>query len=825
MWRFAVAVLLLCRVSAHETLPVFLADNHAETFGWVTRTFDLDQPHLLVLVDAHSDASATERSEEVRELVRRVPNEAERAKRVEKWRAEGRLQAFNWIEPLMPRPFSGVLWINGKSGDEMERAALAGKQTDGRLEVEPRGAGEMKLLWRAVSIEGFEEVKLGEGPVILSVDLDTFAGMERAMREGLFRRIWTRAMDLPGLVGVSFSVSRPWLTNNAEADELVALALRAVAHTRGAILEIDGAVDDRIDLSLKAAEFENGEVPRWDLSKANAVVHAWMKILGVRCRMVDHLGTTMKIVDFGDVELPAVRPTTGEVSIDGVWRAPVGDSLVLRAHAGTGATGKVRWHRLVSARDCYDLWPETGLGKSFSNNPGRWIYEKADGDAVLTEDFQWPLASESVGCQRWFAEVEMPGGWIPTAVCDVRFSTGSGFRAALSECFEMPYVFGVSYVNEPQGSGVVSGWGSDCTNFLIYAWRRNGVMLPWGDPGMLRKSLRTLAEGQTSDDGFVISDAMIAEGLVVDFGKHVAAVWEDKPPLGVLDGGDLIAHHLGGRPEIIPLNELAKGRPKFAVRVLPDDLPSCRIRMAGDVVLAGQGLVETTGFEKGDADFFMGNLEGVAAQQSPAQSPRYDFRFSPDRLKLLKTAGVDLVSAANNHAGDAGIAGLLQSIAAMRATGIAVVGAGADSNEACEGFKTEMNGVKVAVFGVSLVSGPVATEMSPGIAHLPEHAVILEQKMREARSRGHVIFVITHWGDEYRQAVNDQQREWSIWLIDRGARVIFGAGPHVNQSIECHDGAAVFYSLGNAVYPRALKGADSGSIREVLVDALRVVVE
>ena len=59
--------LLLGSPCAAGGLPVFLADNHAETFGWITRTFDLDEPHTLVLIDAHPDSNSAERSEQVRE--------------------------------------------------------------------------------------------------------------------------------------------------------------------------------------------------------------------------------------------------------------------------------------------------------------------------------------------------------------------------------------------------------------------------------------------------------------------------------------------------------------------------------------------------------------------------------------------------------------------------------------------------------------------------------------------------------------------------------------------------------------------------------------
>ena len=55
----------------------------------------------------------------------------------------------------------------------------------------------------------------------------------------------------------------------------------------------------------------------------------------------------------------------------------------------------------------------------------------------------------------------------------------------------MPYVFGIAGVAEGDLSGVETGWGSDCANLLIHAWRRNGIPLNWGDPGRLREQLAT----------------------------------------------------------------------------------------------------------------------------------------------------------------------------------------------------------------------------------------------------------------------------------------------------------------------------------------------
>jgi poly-gamma-glutamate capsule biosynthesis protein CapA/YwtB (metallophosphatase superfamily) len=72
-----------------------------------------------------------------------------------------------------------------------------------------------------------------------------------------------------------------------------------------------------------------------------------------------------------------------------------------------------------------------------------------------------------------------------------------------------------------------------------------------------------------------------------------------------------------------------------------------------------------------------------------------------------------------------------------------------------------------------------------------------------------------HGGEEYHPEVSPAQRHWARWLVARGASVVAGAPPHVVQRSEFHRGARVFHSLGNAVYPKALKGADSGKVETV----------
>lgn len=818
-----VSLVLALRASAADptTLPVHLADNHAETFGWVARTVDLDEPHVLVLVDAHTDASAVERSEELREQVRRVASLEERASRIEDWRTNGRLQAYNWLEPLLPRPVEYVLWFAAPeltAFDAKIHTSTAVSQLDGRLEVEPRSAGSFAGRWETRDLAGFRAWNPGGRPVLLALDLDWFVGMEATKREEHFDAIWTRAMDWPGLRGVACSVSRPWSKDEAEAHALVSLVIDAVARTPQARLEIDASLDDRPDRSRKAREFAEGKVPRWDLAAAPLSLRSRLTGLGSRLDMHDRKRDWESILTEWQDEAPSakIRPETGGIDLDEVWRFPAGEEPVLRLVAPPGATGRVRWFRLDPSRPSYDLLPETGLGKDFSASPARWLHERREflGESYdfLLDPARWKTGSP--GRVRLAAECETEAGWIAVPPVELRLCQGKGFRAALSECFGMPYVFGIAFAREGDLSGVETGWGSDCSNLLLHAWRRQGLPLAWGDPGILRRQLATKREKAAAADRVPVTAGEIESGVVIDFGRHVATVWEDLAPPGSLGPEDLLVHHLGGFPEIATLGELAGTRPAFAVR-LPKPRSGVRIAFAGDVVLSGEERVAIPGFGRGEAELFLANLEGIPSLLEPEQKPRYDFRFPPGRLAFLRDHRLDAVSLANNHALDAGRAGLVEGLESLESATLPSFGAGADEAAACRPWRVERRGVKLAVFGVSLLPGGEAGPGIPGVASLPKHQTILSRELAGARERGERVVVLVHGGDEYRDAVNENQRRWARWLVARGAAIVAGAHPHVVQREERHGGATILHSLGNAVYPEELKGADSGVVRVV----------
>jgi len=797
-----VAIRLVCGGFAQALgptpIPIFLSDNHAGSFGWMARTFPLDEPHFLLLIDAHSDASSVNHSDAVRLGLRRVRDREARAKRVEEWLRSGRIQAFNWIEPLMPQPINGVLWVAGAKLDaqalEAHQIEAAG-QVDSRVEFEAREAGALGERWRVADLDGFSVWEPPDLPLLVSIDLDFFHAMPEAEAERAFATIWEKIMSLPRLAGISFAVSRPWLADDSEADQLVAMALNAAGEIENAEIEIATSEANAPDDSLKAAEFleKNQEIPRYDWNHPGSKVQS-------------RQGKTLRLVVDHAVE-----------SADGIWRVDAANSVVVRV--ASASQGRTRWWQLEPGSATFDLLPLTGMGKDFSpHGTGRAVWQRRrflgeSGDGAWS--LKIPDGPQAWGRLRVEAEVETSEGWQRATLREIRVQTGSGFRRALSGQFRAPYVFGIGLAHKDGRSGPETGMGFDCANFLIAAWRETGRWLPWSDPGGLRQRLTTVAERVAVNDTVVLPPDAADKGLIIDFGAHVAALWEDREPFGVLDQNDLLAHHLGGFPELKTLGELASSRGIFAVRMLSPK-SAASIWFGGDVVLE-KAAPDLTILTQAKGAPIAVNLEGVAVENaSTLPGGRYRFVFPSTHLQMLAQAGVTVISLANNHAGDAGADGFRECVAAAKAFGIGVAGT--------RDFHAPMLSTEppIALLAASLFSSKETDDL---MVTLPRDADALAEKMRELRDQKIAVVMMLHGGDEYSEAVNYDQQHWARWSVDHGAALVLFAHPHVVQPLDSYRGRPVAFSLGNLIYPNALQGADSGILLRADFDEHGTVVE
>jgi len=241
-------------------------------------------------------------------------------------------------------------------------------------------------------------------------------------------------------------------------------------------------------------------------------------------------------------------------------------------------------------------------------------------------------------------------------------------------------------------------------------------------------------------------------------------------------------------------------------------------------------------------DLVVGNLESpLTGREGPLRPGPYRLPAPPGIAPVLREAGFDLLSLANNHTLDVGPPGLRDTHAALVATGIAATGAGPDATTAYSLTIRRINGLSLALFGFNDVADPQDTPDEGenwGRAWLNETAL---EAVHSVRSRVDVVIVLVHWGCEYDPHPTPRQREWGRRLVAAGADLVLGSHPHIIQPVEIVDVAididvvgdekprfltsatrrgVVAYSLGNFLFDQPYDPETSaGLVLRVLLDS------
>ena len=180
------------------------------------------------------------------------------------------------------------------------------------------------------------------------------------------------------------------------------------------------------------------------------------------------------------------------------------------------------------------------------------------------------------------------------------------------------------------------------------------------------------------------------------------------------------------------------------------------------------------------------------------------FRAQPADADVLASAGFDVISLANNHAGDMGRKGAAQSHDNILKAGMQPVGVGATVRVAEAPAIVVRRGVRVAFIARTVwLRGDKRPSAAGAIAYVrPSQVAQLADQLRALRERTLADFVVVslHWGVEGARAPQSHQRAAARRLIDHGADVILGHHPHVLQPIERYRHGVIAYSLGNFMF-------------------------
>jgi hypothetical protein len=211
------------------------------------------------------------------------------------------------------------------------------------------------------------------------------------------------------------------------------------------------------------------------------------------------------------------------------------------------------------------------------------------------------------------------------------------------------------------------------------------------------------------------------------------------------------------------------------------------------------------------ADIAFGNLEGplvdggVSSKCGPAPSPAkkrknakpkscYAFRVPERYGQYLKDAGFDVMGLANNHAMDFGEEGRQSSLRTLDALGILHTG------PVGEVAHLEVHGVRVAIIGFATYAHgndlnklPAAEALVAGEAKKSDVVIVSFHGGAEGATRTHVPVGAEMFYGENRGDL----RRFTHAMVDAGAALVFGHGPHVVRGMEMYKGRLIAYSLGN----------------------------
>ncbi len=213
------------------------------------------------------------------------------------------------------------------------------------------------------------------------------------------------------------------------------------------------------------------------------------------------------------------------------------------------------------------------------------------------------------------------------------------------------------------------------------------------------------------------------------------------------------------------------------------------------------------------ADIAFGNLEGplydgggdgkcaAMVQRHPHKQTCWAFRSPTRYVGHLVNAGFDVVSIANNHAWDFGEAGRDSTIATLESAGIAYSGP---------------PGTVATVHAGNMSIGLIAFTTANHSHNLNDLDAAVAA-VRAADEDHDLVIVSFHGGAEGRTHQHVPEgaemfygenrgdlRTFTHAVIDAGADLVLGHGPHVLRGMEVYKGHLIVYSMGNFVTYRGI---------------------
>ena len=200
-----------------------------------------------------------------------------------------------------------------------------------------------------------------------------------------------------------------------------------------------------------------------------------------------------------------------------------------------------------------------------------------------------------------------------------------------------------------------------------------------------------------------------------------------------------------------------------------------------------------------DYDIAYYNQETPTGDDSIAYSG-YPMFYTPSAyVDAMRSVGFNTVSLASNHSLDKGEKGILNTIKYFKTTDMLYSGMN-DSEEMRNNYIIkEKNNITYTMLSYTTKTNGLSTPTGKSYLLNIYDKEQVKKDIEAVRDKVDVLIVAMHWGIEYINMPNDEEKEIAEYLSSLGVDIIIGNHPHILQPITKINNTIVMYSLGNFI--------------------------
>lgn len=197
-----------------------------------------------------------------------------------------------------------------------------------------------------------------------------------------------------------------------------------------------------------------------------------------------------------------------------------------------------------------------------------------------------------------------------------------------------------------------------------------------------------------------------------------------------------------------------------------------------------------------DYDIRVVNFESVITDgKTPIAKSGPPLKSPWAAAELAKEFGFDICACANNHFGDYGQRGVLDTLHALEGCGFQTVGAGANAEEAENPLYVE----NIVFLNFAEHEFGIAGADYAGTAEMDFYKN--RKAVREAAQKAEYVIVYLHGGNEHCPFPREGMIQYCRGLAEAGAAAVIVAHAHCPQGYEYYNGVPIAYGLGNFCFP------------------------